>query len=322
MEVFMSDETIEKTFQVADPARLNISNIRGLINIQPGDANVIHVSAVKYSNFDSGRYTIEMTQESDGIVRVETRSNETLFGFLSHPPKVEYTLQVPQGIQLYASGISSSIKVGGLNGEFKLKTVSGGIEIVDLSGPFKLNVVSGDISGSRLTGTLELEAVSGRVRLMESNFPKADASTVSGNLVLQTSLSDGPYHFSSVSGSVRMLVPADTHCNAELSSVSGSIRSSLPATTTGMGHGSKVTLIQGGGAEVRLKSVSGSLSFETEGVPAETVSAIPSVPVPPIPPSPSVQNAPESLSTSEILQRIESGEMTVDEAIKLMKDQP
>lgn len=318
----MSDETIEKTFQVADPARLNISNIRGLINIQPGDANVIHVSAVKYSNFDSGRYTIEMTQESDGIVRVETRSNETLFGFLSHPPKVEYTLQVPQGIQLYASGISSSIKVGGLNGEFKLKTVSGGIEIVDLSGPFKLNVVSGDISGSRLTGTLELEAVSGRVRLMESNFPKADASTVSGNLVLQTSLSDGPYHFSSVSGSVRMLVPADTHCNAELSSVSGSIRSSLPATTTGMGHGSKVTLIQGGGAEVRLKSVSGSLSFETEGVPAETVSAIPSIPVPPTPPSPSVQNAPEPLSTSEILQRIESGEMTVDEAIKLMKDQP
>jgi hypothetical protein len=87
-----------------------------------------------------------------------------------------------------------------------------------------------------------------------------------------------------------------------------------------MGHGSKVTQIQGGGAEVRLKSVSGGLSIEAEGIPAETVQTT-SVPVPPTPPSPPVQSTPEPLSTAEILQRIESGEMTVDEAIKLMKDQ-
>jgi DUF4097 and DUF4098 domain-containing protein YvlB len=233
---------------------------------------------------------------------------------------VDYTLQVPPGVRLDASGISSSLNISGLNGEFRLKTVSGDIDLVDLSGPFKLNAISGDISGSRLAGNLELEAVSGRVRLMESRFPNADASTVSGDLILQTFLSDGPYHFSSVSGNVRMLVPADTHCNAELKSVSGSLRSSLPATSTRMGHGSKVVQIQGGGAEVRLKSVSGGLSIEAEGIPAETVQTA-SAPVPPTPPSPPVQSAPEPLSTAEILQRIESGEMTVDEAIKLMQNQ-
>jgi hypothetical protein len=41
-----------------------------------------------------------------------------------------------------------------------------------------------------------------------------------------------------------------------------------------------------------------------------------------MPPVSPVQPAPEPLNTSEILQRIESGEMTVDEAVKLMKDQP
>jgi DUF4097 and DUF4098 domain-containing protein YvlB len=203
-----------------------------------------------------------------------------------------------------------------------LKTVSGEVDLADLSGVLKISVVSGDISGVHLSGPIELESVSGRVRLNESNFPKADASTVSGDLILQTSLSDGPYHFSSVSGSVRMLVPPDTHCNAELSSVSGSIRSSLPATTTRMGHGSKMVQIQGGGAEVRLKSVSGTLSFETEGIPAEAVTTTPSVPLKPAPASPPSQPTPEALSTAEILLRIESGEMTVDEAIKLMKNQP
>ena len=321
----MSDETIEKTFQVTHPARLIISNIRGSITIQPGEADVIQVSAVKHGNFDTGRYAIDMTQQTDGSVRVETRSNEAILGFLSHPPKVEYILRVPQGIHLDASCISSTLSVNGLNGIFKLKTISGDIDVADMTGQYKLNAVSGDISGSRLDGTLELQAVSGRARLMESNFPTADASTVSGDLILQTPLSAGPYHFSSVSGNVRLLVPADTHCNAELNSVSGNIRSSLPATSTRMGHGLKVTQIQGGGTTVRLKSVSGGLSIEAEGMPASTVpvagpapgstfpAASPSAPVTPEP-------APALLSTAEILQRIERGEMTVDEAIRLMKE--
>ena len=134
----MSDETIEKTFQVSDPARLTISNVRGSITIQPGTTNVIQVKAVKHGNFDSGRYSIEIAQDSDGSVRVETRSNETLFGFFSQPPKVEYTLIVPPGIQLSASGISSSLSVSGLNGEFRLKTVSGNMDLADLSGQFKI----------------------------------------------------------------------------------------------------------------------------------------------------------------------------------------
>lgn len=320
----MSDETIEKTFQVATPARLIISNVRGSITIQAGEVGVIEVKAVKHGNFESGSHMIEMTQDSDGSVRVETRSNEALFGFLSLPPKVEYSVRVPHEIHLDASCVSSTLNVSGLEGVFRLRTISGDVELANLTGPFKLNAVSGDISGSHLAGVLELETVSGRARLLESDFPTADASTVSGDLILQTPLSAGPYHFGSVSGSVRMLVPPDTHCNAELNSVSGSIRSSLPATTTRMGHGLKVTQVGSGGTAVRLKSVSGSLSFEVEGVPASNVpvtTTYPAAPIPPTPPTPPVNPAPAPLSTAEILQRIERGEMTVDEAIKLMKDQ-
>ena len=125
--------------------------------------------------------------------------------------------------------------------------------LAKLSGPLKLGAVSGDIDGTQLTGLLDLNTVSGRVHLTKSNFPSADASTVSGDLTLETPVAEGPYRFSSVSGSVRMLVPVDTRCNVELNSVSGSIRSSLPASATSMGHGLKITQIQGGGTTVRLK---------------------------------------------------------------------
>ncbi len=284
----MSDETIEKTFQVTAPARLIISNIRGSVTIQPGEPNAIEVKAVKHGSFDNERNKVEMTQDADGSVRVETRSNEALFGFLSYPPKVDYTVRVPQGIHLEASCISSSLTVGDLEGVFKLKTISGDVVIKKLSGPLKIGAVSGDITGSQLVGVLDLNTVSGGVHLTESNFPSADGSTVSGNLLLQTPIADGPYHFSSVSGSVRMLVPAETRCNVELNSVSGSIRSSLPASATRMGHGLKVTQVQGGGTAVRLKSVSGGVSIETEGMPANPVSTTGSAaddfmhPIPPI----------------------------------------
>ena len=323
MEDFISDETIEKTFQVGSPSRLIISNVRGSIVIQPGEAGAIEVKALKHGNSESASDLIDMTQGSDGTVRVETRSNESLFGWLSHPPKVEYSVRVPQGIQLEASGISSSVNVSGLTGTFKLKTISGEMEVASLTGPFKLNAVSGDISGSQLSGALELQTVSGRVKLLQSVFPSVDASTVSGDLTLQSPISAGPYSFGSVSGSVRLLVPPDTSCSAELNTVSGSIRSSLPVSATSVGPGRKVTQVGGGGTGVRLKSVSGSLSFEVEGIPPASVSASSStvsseIPVPPTPPS-APPLAP--LSTAEILQRIERGEMTVDEAIKLMKGQ-
>ena len=123
-------------------------------------------------------------------------------------------------------------------------------------------------------------------------------------------------------------MPTDTHCKIELNTVSGKIRSSLPVTSLAMGHGVNVTQVGSGGTAVRLKSVSGGLSIETEGVPATTIpgSSAPlgapatteqpaSTVQPPAPPQP-------RLSTAEILERIERGEMSVDEAIKLMRDQP
>ena len=319
----MSEETIEKTFQVGTPARLIISNVRGSVTVQPGEAGMIVVKAFKHGNSSSASDIIEMSQDSDGTVRIETRHNGSFFGLLSYPPKVEYSVRVPQDTHLEASCISSSLNVSDLAGVFKLKTISGEMEVTNLIGPFKLSGVSGDITGSQLKGVLELSTVSGRVKLLRSDFPTADASTVSGDLILQTPVSAGPYTFSSVSGSVRMLVPPDTHCNAELNSVSGSIRSSLPASSSSIGHGLKITQVGGGGTSVRLKSVSGGLSFEVEGMPATNVattasasgSATPQPPVPPTPPPAS------PMSTAEILEHIERGEMTVDEAIKLMKGQ-
>ena len=336
----MSTEIFEQTFQVTEPARLKLSNVRGSVEIQAGEPGKIHVHATKH-NGSGKQTTVEMSQEQDGSVVVETREAEgwRLFG-LSSPAKVEYKVRVPPACNLSVSCVSSSLSVRGVSGECTLKTVSGGMELEQLTGPFKINSVSGDIHGVGLSGIVELDTVSGDFHLSESNLSSVRGSTVSGNLFLQTGLGEGPYKISSVSGDVYFFVPAETACTVELRAVSGKITSTLPLTAHTRRGGSSTAVVQGGGVTIKLSSVSGDLWIGQAGEepgkagaeaampptppeppipPAHPAPPVPPVhPVPPAPPAPPTSQ-PERLTTAEILAMVERGELSVDEAIHRMQ---
>lgn len=326
----MSSETLEQTFNVESPARLKLSNVRGSVEIFPGASGTLLVTASKHSeNGDASNTRIEMRQAEDGTVIVETRYQDAWWAFFnfSKPCKVDYRVQIPPDCEVDASCISSSLSVRDLNGKFKLSTVSGGINLVNLNGEIKVSAVSGEISGSKLRGALHLNTVSGEVRLVESALSPADLTTVSGEIRLQTALTDGPYRFHSVSGSVWLSVPADTRCSLELQSVSGRIYVRLPVTSQKTGGGHFSCEVQGGGVKVFANSVSGSLYVETSesttqaafSTEREAESSTP--PKPPTAPDTSGfggRNDPV-LDRETILDRIESGEMTVEEGLKALE---
>ena len=322
----MSEEIIEQTFQVADPARLKLSNIRGSVEIKAGKPGVISVRAVKH-NGSAKNTTVEMSQGDDGSVTVETRQPDIswrIFGY-SSPAKVDYTVGVPPACSLRVSCVSSSLSIRGVSGEFTLNTVSGEISLHELSGPLKINSVSGDITGAHLSGELSLETVSGDIRLTDSDLPGVHGSTVSGNLSLQTPLGPGPYKLSSVSGDVHFIVPEGTACNAEVHGVSGRFISTLPLTGQSRRSGSSAAQVQGGGVAVKLSSVSGDLwigkAGDEPGKGSPEAAVPPAPPMPPAPPTPPAPPAPpvpqpERLTTAEILALVERGELSVDEAIQ------
>jgi DUF4097 and DUF4098 domain-containing protein YvlB len=275
-------ETIEKTFNVSAPARLNLSNIRGSVEIHPGEDGMIRVTAVKQSGFGDPQSTeIEMTQEADGTVKVVTRYPEAWWGWIigSFPCAVDYTVQAPRNCSLTIKGVSNEASAEGFEGEFNFNTVSGNVklrqltgpvkvtsvsgslEMQDISGSMRLHSVSGKITGQHLTGAVNLDTVSGRVELEDSSLSSAEAGTVSGPMGFQTALGAGPYRFNSVSGNVELTVPADTRCSAELHAVSGSIRTQLPGTTTSRQNGMQTVEVQGGGVKIYAHSVSGNLSL-------------------------------------------------------------
>ncbi|MBI4732990.1 MAG: DUF4097 family beta strand repeat protein [Chloroflexi bacterium] len=277
-------EKIEQFFQVSQPARLEVSNIRGSTEVRAGEDDVIHVEAVKQpSSGDEKRTEIQVSQQADGTVKVKTHFPEVSLGWLigSQPCRVDYVITAPRACALKINGVSNDTLVEGFDGECAVNSVSGDLDLARLTGDLsasvvsgeleleavtgkmKLNAVSGDISGKHLSGTLDLNTVSGNVELKESSLASLEANVTSGGVEVETALSEGPYRFHSVSGDVRLKVPPETHCTAELHSLSGGIKVGLPQASTMRRNGRQVAEVGGGGVLVYVNSVSGNLSLKS-----------------------------------------------------------
>ena len=303
----MSQDKIEQTFTVTSPARLKLSNIRGSVEIHTGEEGVISVTAIKQSHTGDAEQTkIEVSQDADGTVVATTKFGEGSWQWLfgSKPCEVDYVVKAPRQCSLKVNGVSSEASVEGFEGEFEFNSVSGDLALNNLTGPVKINTVSGDVSGSHLAGPLDLKTVSGDVSLTESSLPTINANTVSGDLDLRTPLADGPYHFKSVSGDVRLTAAPETRCTVELHGVSGDFSTAFPVSRSSHGHGSLTADVQGGGVKVCLNTVSGDLSLESSGE---------------IPPAPAFSGASSAVDRRAILERIERGEMSVEEGLSQLK---
>jgi hypothetical protein len=301
----MTAETLEKNFQVTSPARLELGNIRGSVELRAGEDGVIAVTAVKQvGTGDAERTEIEMTQPSAGTVVVRTRYPEATWTWLfgSHPCKVDYVVRAPRACALRLWGVSNTLEVSGFEGECSIETVSGEVELRDLTGALRLRTVSGNASVERLSGTFDLKTVSGDVALKESGLASVRSTSISGNVRLATTLADGPYAFDSVSGSVHLTVPPLTRCTAELAGVSGGLSTAFPVSGYSHAPGRHSVRIQGGGVTVSLKSVSGDLSLDSSGpLPAGS------------------GQVPTAEAHRAVLEGLERGELSVEDALTRLK---
>jgi len=259
----MRQETIEQEFSVVEPVRLRVKNIRGSVDVRPCDDGVATITAIKYLDTGNPDWTeIDIRQEEDGSLVAKTIFEKGLWQLFNRrePCQIDYIVRVPRACFVKVGCVSGKTLVQGLEGEFYIKTVSGRVALSDLSGKIKVTSVSGKIVGERLDGPTDFESVSGKVHLIESNLPFVAGSSVSGDLLLQTPLGEGPYGFKTVSGDVKLFLPPETGCTVGFSSISGRLKTSLPTTHNQRWNHKRYAELQGGGAPVRFHSVSGNFS--------------------------------------------------------------
>jgi hypothetical protein len=311
---------INHSFPVSGAARLTLRNVEGAIDIAAGEADVISVRAVKHPGPGANQTEIEITQAADGSVSVVTHYLEDLVARLFHPrhhgpARVDYTVRLPKDCRLDVAFVSGQARLQGLQGQFALRSVSGPIDLQDLAGRLQINTVSGPVTAAhtRLTDAVQLDTVSGDVVFADSFVPAITAASVSGKVQLQTELGAGPYHFRSVSGDVWLAVPAMRGCQVDMYALSGRLHTSLPSSRHAASQGwTRVAFgADGSGSQVRFNTVSGDLHLVTPGDPHDdgpTPSAGEAAPAEP--------GEPDRLA---ILERIDRGELTVDEAVQHLK---
>ena len=299
----MSTESQTHKFEVGSPARLVVKNIRGKVHLVPGEDGQITVEVIPHLGDGDAEYTeINLEQEKDGTVRAVVRQQVSAFAIINRKPlRVDFRIQAPVQTDISAKVVSGSVEASGFEGQLEFGSVSGSLALADLSGSLDLDSISGSIKGQRLQGKAHLSVVSGQIDLRECDFLTLKSRAVSGKTQVQTRVSQGPYTLDSVSGSLLLVVPQDSHCNVQASAVSGRFYTDLGVSQSSVSPRHWNVTIGQGGPEVKLKAVSGKMrllsSFDAQGsVPSEVR---------------------QSLSErKDVLSRLRDGEISVEDALK------
>lgn len=285
------EEKFEKTEALAKDGLVILTNISGDIKIQSWKEDKVKIEAVKRSEASSlskakenaGLVEIKVTTES-GLVRIETKYPESkrFWGDSSLNVSVDYQLWIPEkasvevksvssdirveqaGGRVKANSVSGNISVSGGKNSIACKTVSGNVRVDGAEGDCDLESVSGDVYASRVKGSVEASVISGSVHLIEiSEARTVSAKSVSGSVEYRGQVyPDGRYQFKSHSGSVTLVLPADSSFELEAEAFSGSVSTDFPIEIIGKISNKEIKgKVNKGGAYITAKAFSGNVEI-------------------------------------------------------------
>lgn len=231
-------EEFHKTYPLSAQGRIEVENLNGPVHISSWDRDEVKVDAVKSAwtkeRLDEARIEIRSGQD-DLSIRTEYPDHDHTFNSddrHNNPASVEYTLTVPRQARLD-----------------EIKLVNGRLDVQDVAGEVRASCVNGRIQARNLQGPAELDTVNGEL----------DASV--------SQLTSARLKLSSVNGALRVTLPSDAKADIHASTVSGHISDDfgLPVQRHHFVGQSLHGELGGGGAEVRLSNVNGTIEIRHAG---------------------------------------------------------
>lgn len=216
---------------------------------------------------------------SSSRVQIRARSRRNRMG----ESRIE--VSVPVGTEVRASSVSGDVTVRGSAGRVTANTVSGEVEVRDANDVVEMHAVSGDLRGEKLRGRIRINSVSGDLRL-DDVVGDLRGKSVSGSMTLRGVLEGlefesvsgefdfrgdfrgtGTFSANTHSGDLRLTLPENLAANLELRTFSGDMRTGFPLTlqpgeSVGRRSREMQTIINGGGARIRLGTFSGDITIQ------------------------------------------------------------
>jgi len=291
------EEKFQRTEALAPDGKVSLTNISGDVSIIVWNRDEVKIDAVKVSEATSmekakenaTRVKIDVKREDNGLI-IETKYPEGRWTKNTLNVSVDYVLTLPAKAGVRVNSISGNVDADNVGGLIRLVTVSGNITVAnsgssellnavsgnitlrDVAGDVKARTVSGNIFIERAAGSLNVETVSGKVDAKElANTRSADVSSTSGSIFLEGDLNPaGSYSLESHSGDITVRVPGSAAFDFTCWNFSGEFASdfkivSEPASKSKDSQRAIRGQVNGGGADLNLRTFSGDINLKKRG---------------------------------------------------------
>lgn len=270
---------VDRTVKADANGEVEISNVSGTIDVRGWDRNEVQVTG--HLGDDVERLDVE-TSGGHTLVKVVLPRGRNNDG------EAVLEIKVPRMSSVEVSAVSADVSSKGVLGTQRLKSVSGEVT-ADISSPdsevrsvsgdvtvrgngkvstLRLSSVSGNIDLLNAAGKLDLVTVSGDAQVIMGETNEVRARTTSGNFNLNAKLTNiGRIDTESVSGEITLRVSAPGSISTEIETFSGDINGCLAQgkveRVSKYGPGSRLYIrgVEGGGATVRAKTLSGDVEI-------------------------------------------------------------
>ena len=259
---FRERDEINQTYQLAPGARVEVSSIRGHVEITNSDTTTAEVQVIRTARTraDLEYHKIEVEQTANGLVVKGVQEPDERRGRniqVNH----QVILKLPRRIDLSVSSVSGPIKVGDVDGQAHVSSISGPANIGNVGGKLEVTSISGSLDVGNVGADARVTSISGNLRLGQVNG-SLDVTSVSGALnTTLTSLSPQGIHIRSVSGSVEMRFKSDINADFNAQHISGGVYLDIPNVIRESDERSNNVRarIGAGGTPITITSVSGNI---------------------------------------------------------------
>jgi DUF4097 and DUF4098 domain-containing protein YvlB len=232
-------ETVDRTFDARPGATLTLSNTNGSITIRTWDQPRIRVQAEK--KVESSDNAVAKSAMKD--LRIDLTPQNGGLAVLTHYPSqgsglwdlltgsrasasVTYEVTVPRTMNVDVDNVNGSVHLSDLRGKMNLETTNGRIEVVNCA------------------GRLDAETTNGGIR---AELAAVDAGK--------------PMSLETTNGRISVALPANVAASVDASTTNGSIHTDLPIATTRTGKHTLHGTLNGGGADLKLRTTNGSIEI-------------------------------------------------------------
>jgi DUF4097 and DUF4098 domain-containing protein YvlB len=262
---FKERDEINRTFQLAPGSHVEVSSIRGPVEIINSDSATAEVQIIRTARTqaDLEYHKIEVEQTGNGLVvrgiqEPEQRQRQNIQ--VNH----HVILKLPRSIDLKVSSVSGSLKVGDVDGETNVSSISGSANIGHVGGKLHVNSISGNLDVGNVDADARVNSISGNLGLGQVNG-SIEVQSVSGgvNFTL-ASLSPQGIRIKSVSGSIEIGFKSDVNADFSAESISGQVYLNVPNVNRESEENSSNVhaRIGAGGTRISIWSVSGNIRLK------------------------------------------------------------